>query len=205
MQLDVPVIGILRGVDAAFFGEIMAASFLAGLQAIEITMNTRQADRIVSDYRHSVPQGKLLGMGTVRNLEEARKAHAAGAMFLVTPNCDEGVIEYARGRDIPIIAGALTPTEAYAAWRAGADMVKIFPCGVLGPRYIRDLLGPFENMPLMAVGGITPANVRDYFKAGARAVGASQALFGREALAERDLKALAENVDAFIKGCPKNE
>ena len=133
MQLDVPVIGILRGVDAAFFGEIMAASFLAGLQAIEITMNTRQADRIVSDYRHSVPQGKLLGMGTVRNLEEARKAHAAGAMFLVTPNCDEGVIEYARGRDIPIIAGALTPTEAYAAWRAGADGPRCRSCSTSCP------------------------------------------------------------------------
>ena len=167
-------------------------------------MNTRHADRIVSEYRHQVPEGKLLGMGTVRNLEEARKAHGAGAMFLVSPNCDEGVIEYARGQDIPIIAGAFTPTEAYAAWSAGANMVKIFPCGVMGSRYIQALLGPFEKMPLMAVGGITAANVRDYFEAGVRAVGVSQALFGREALATRDMNALAENVGAFLDGCPKN-
>jgi len=121
MQLDVPVIGILRGVEAAFFGEIMTASFSAGLQAIEVTMNTRQADRIVSEYRHQVPQGRLLGMGTIRNVAEAEKAIAAGAMFLVSPNCDDKVIDYARAKDIPIIAGAFTPTEAYTAWSAGAD------------------------------------------------------------------------------------
>jgi len=204
MQLDIPVIGILRGVDASQFGEIMAASFSAGLQAIEVTMNTKQAEGIVSEARHQVPPGKLLGMGTIRNLEEAKRAQAAGAMFFVSPNCDEAVIDFARAQGLAIIAGAFTPTEAYAAWSAGANMVKIFPCGVLGPRYIHDLLGPFEKMPLMAVGGITASNVREYFEAGVRAVGVSQALFGREALAASDMKALAGNVKAFISGCPGN-
>jgi 2-dehydro-3-deoxyphosphogluconate aldolase/(4S)-4-hydroxy-2-oxoglutarate aldolase len=142
MDLDVPVIGILRGIDRGFFPDVMAASFAAGLQALEITMNTDGVADIVSRCRPEVPEGKLLGVGTVRNPAEARIAIEAGAMFLVTPNTDTRVIEYAAARDIPVIAGAFTPTEVYNAWAAGAAMVKIFPCGVVGPGYIRELRGP---------------------------------------------------------------
>lgn len=205
MKLDIPVIGILRGIDPDFFGEVMAAAFANGLQAIEVTFNTVGAERMISRYRAAVPAGKLLGMGTVRDLEEARKAADAGAMFLVTPNLDPHVIEFANRQDIPIIAGALTPTEVYAAWRAGADMVKVFPCGALGgPRYIRELRGPFDHIPLAAVGGVTLDNLAEYFAAGARAVGVSTSLFGREALRNRDMDRIGEHVKKFIEQCPAN-
>lgn len=202
MQLDVPVIGILRGVESDFFGEIMQISFAAGLQAIEVTMNTDKAEQIVSAYRAAIPEGKLLGMGTIRNLDEARKAIDAGAMFLVTPNLDTEVIEYANAEEVPIVAGALTPTEAYTAWSAGADMVKIFPCKALGgAQYIRDLLGPFDNIPLAAVGGVNIHNLEEYFEAGAAAVGVGSSLFGGKALREKDLANLAINVEKFIARC----
>ena len=201
MQLDVPVIGILRGVEASLFFEIMQTSFAQGLQAIEVTMNTPRAEQIVAAYRSHVPPGKLLGMGTIRTLEEAEKAIAAGAMFLVSPNLDREVIEYARTEDVPIVTGAFTPTEAYAAWSAGADMVKIFPCSALGPTYIRDLLGPFEQLPLVAVGGVTIDNVGEYLEAGARAVGVSTSLFGRDAVKKQDMTELALNVKNFIEKC----
>lgn len=203
MQLDVPVIGILRGVDSAFFRRVMDTSFEAGLQAIEVTMNTEGAQQIVSLHKSAVPAGKLLGMGTVRNLEEAKKAVEAGAMFLVTPNTDTGVIEYARSCSVPVIAGALTPTEVYTAWSAGAEMVKVFPCGPFGPRYIRELRGPYEQIPLVAVGGVTLDNIKEYFASGAGAVGASTSLFGREALKERNFDKIAENVKKFISLCPE--
>ena len=132
MKLEVPVIGILRGVEGDFFGEVMQISFAAGLTALEVTMNTPGAEEIVREYRSAVPDGKLLGMGTIRNLEEARRGVAAGAMFLVTPNLDLKVIEYAREEGIPIVIGALTPTEVYTAWAAGADLIKVFPCGAMG-------------------------------------------------------------------------
>jgi len=119
-------------------------------------------------------------------------------MFLVTPNTDTRVIEYARANAVPVIAGALTPTEVYAAWSAGADLVKVFPCGALGPSYIRELLGPFDAIPLVAVGGVDLDNVREYFAAGARAVAATTALFGKSALEDRDLDAIARNVARFI-------
>lgn len=202
MELSVPVIGILRGVEASFFGGLLETAFASGLTALEVTMNTAGAEGMVADNRARVPPGKLLGMGTVRNLEEARRAVEAGAMFLVSPNLDPLVIGYARAQNIPIVAGALSPTEVYAAWQAGAAMVKVFPCGAMGPNYIRELRGPFEQIPLVAVGGVTLANVRDYFAAGAKAVGVGTSLFGHHALSEKNLKTLAENVKNFLAHCP---
>lgn len=202
MKLTVPVIGILRGVEEALFPDLMTAAFDAGLQAMEVTMNTPGAERIVGRNLPRVPEGKYLGIGTVRTIDEAKRAVDAGAMFIVTPNTDSAVIEYARASNVPVIAGAFSPTEVYTAWQSGAEMVKIFPCGFLGPSYIRELRGPFDDIDLVAVGGVTPDNLRDYFDAGARAVGASSALFGKTALREKDLEKLSENVRAFIEACP---
>jgi 2-dehydro-3-deoxyphosphogluconate aldolase/(4S)-4-hydroxy-2-oxoglutarate aldolase len=203
LHLTIPVIGILRGVEQGFFGEIMQASFAMGLQAIEVTMNTAGAEQMVAKYRDLVPAGKYLGMGTVRNEDEAERAVTAGAMFLVTPNLDQAVIRFARSQNVPVIVGALTPTEVYNAWSAGADMIKVFPCGALGgARYIRDLRGPLDQVKLVAVGGVTLENAVEYFNAGAAGVGVSSSLFGRQALAERDIDRLAENVEKFLSRCP---
>ncbi|MBT8339170.1 MAG: bifunctional 4-hydroxy-2-oxoglutarate aldolase/2-dehydro-3-deoxy-phosphogluconate aldolase [Desulfatitalea sp.] len=200
MKLDVPVIGILRGVAPDFFGQLMMSAFAAGLQAMEVTFNTLSAIEMVRTHRTRVPAGKWLGMGTIRNLEEARKAVAAGAMFLVTPNVDPSVIRYAVSHGVPVIAGGLTPTEVYAAWSAGATMVKVFPCGgPHGPRYISDLRGPYDQIPLVAVGGITAENVNSYFEAGAAAVGVGATLFGKQALADHSPDAAGEHVRRFLK------
>ena len=202
MELKVPVIGILRGGESDFFGEGMQISFAAGLTAMEVTMNTPGAEEIVREYRSAVPDGKLLGMGTIRNLEEARRGVAAGAMFLVTPNLDLKVIEYAREEGIPIVTGALTPTEVYTAWAAGADLIKVFPCGAMGgAQYLKDLLGPFDQLKLVAVGGVNLANLTEYFAAGATAVGVSTSLFGAKALREKNLDQIGENVKNFIEHC----
>lgn len=204
MKFDPSVIGILRGVEHEFFGELMQLSFVAGLPAIEVTMNTPGATTMVREFRAAVPPGRWLGMGTIRNLEEARQAVEAGAMFLVTPNCDPTVIALANSEQLPIVAGALTPTEVYAAWAAGADMVKVFPCGALGgPQYIRDLRGPFDQIPLAAVGGVTLHNLPEYFSAGATAVGVATSLFGTKALREKNLPELGQNVKNFMDHCRK--
>lgn len=202
MQFNAPAIGILRGVGHEFFGELMQISFVAGLTAIEVTMNTPGAAAMIREFRPAVPSGRWLGMGTIRNLDEAKAAVDAGAMFLVTPNCDPRVIEYAVGEELPVVAGALTPTEVYTAWSAGAAMVKVFPCGALGgPQYIRDLRGPFEQIPLAAVGGVTLQNLPDYFAAGANAVGVATSLFGSKALREKNLEQLGQNVKKFMDHC----
>lgn len=201
MQFNVPVIGILRGVDPSFFREIMATSFASGLQALEVTMNTAGAEGMIAACRSAVPPGCWLGMGTIRTRQEAEKAVAAGSMFLVSPNCDPEVIAYAKAQGVPMIAGALTPTEVYAAWAAGADMVKVFPCSAFGPGYIKELLGPLDHIPLVAVGGVAAHNLADYFAAGVKAVGVSASLFGKEALAQRNLPQIAINVRRFVDQC----
>jgi 2-dehydro-3-deoxyphosphogluconate aldolase/(4S)-4-hydroxy-2-oxoglutarate aldolase len=198
VELNIPIIGILRGIEADFFGPLMAAAFEAGLQAIEVTYNTAHALEMVKEQIPRVPQGKYLGMGTIRNLEEARQAVDAGAMYLVSPNTDIAVIEFAKRRQIPIVAGAFTPTEVYAAWSAGAEMVKVFPCGSMGPGYIRELLGPYDRMPLVAVGGVTADNAASYLQAGARAVGVGTSLFGKEAIARQRPQEITDNVKKFI-------
>jgi 2-dehydro-3-deoxyphosphogluconate aldolase/(4S)-4-hydroxy-2-oxoglutarate aldolase len=202
MQLKVPVIGILRGIGADVFGPLMQASFSAGLEAIEVTMNTPGAEEIVASSINQVVPGKYLGMGTIRNLAEAERAHDAGAMFFVTPNVDLEVIEFGRSKNIPVIAGAMTPTEVYRASGAGAAMVKVFPCRALGgPLYIRELRGPFDHIPLVAVGGVTIENVRDYLLAGATGVVLGLSLFGEQEIAASDWKAVQKNVKKFIQRC----
>jgi 2-dehydro-3-deoxyphosphogluconate aldolase/(4S)-4-hydroxy-2-oxoglutarate aldolase len=203
VELTTPVIGILRGISADFFGPLMEAAFRGGLEAIEVTLNTAQAETMVADQRHRVPEGKLLGMGTVCNLDMAKRAVDAGAMFLVTPNTDEQVIEFAIARNIPIVAGAFTPTEVYTAWASGASLIKVFPCTQVGPQYIRDLLGPFDSAPLVAVGGVTPENVNAYLKAGARAVGVGTSLFGRQAIAQKRPEDIVFNVKSFLENTHK--
>lgn len=202
MQLDVPIIGILRGISAGFFPPLMQAAFGAGLQAIEITMNTDGAEEIVAENRSKVPPGKYLGMGTIRNVTEAERGAAAGAMFFVTPNYNPEVIEFARNVDIPVITGGLTPTEVYNAWQAGASMVKVFPCRALGgPLYIRELLGPFNHIPLVAVGGVSLANLVEYLEAGVRGVGIGVSLFGHQAITDEDAEAVSRNVATFVERC----
>ncbi len=198
MQLDVPIVGIIRGISGEFFPALMSAAFGAGLQALEITMNTPGAPEIVARCRPLVPPGKMLGLGTVRNRQEASQALEAGAMFLVTPNTDPTVITMAVEQRVPVIAGAFSPTEVYTAWSSGASLVKIFPCGAVGPEYIRELRGPFERIPLLAVGGVTQNNLAHYFAAGVAGVGVGASLFGAEALAAQDPAAVAANVGKFI-------
>ena len=202
MQLEVPIIGILRGISAGFFAPLMQAAFGAGLQAIEITMNTEGAEEIVAANRAKVPPGKYLGMGTIRSVTEAERGAEAGAMFFVTPNYNPEVIKFAKRVNIPVIAGGLTPTEVYNAWQAGASMVKIFPCRALGgPQYIRELLGPFDNIPLVAVGGVSLDNLEEYLKAGVSGVGIGAPLFGHQAIVDQDLEAVSKNVATFVERC----
>jgi len=202
MDLEVPVIGILRGIKEDLCRPIMQASFAAGLQAIEITMNTSGAAEMVAVNRDSVPEGRYLGMGTIRNLGEAKKACKAGAMFLVTPNVDPDVIEFAGSKGVPIIAGALTPTEVLRAWSAGASMVKVFPCRALGgPLYIRELLGPYDHIPLVAVGGVKLENAHEYLQAGTTALGVGMSLFGGQAVSEENWDMVQKNVEKFIQHC----
>jgi 2-dehydro-3-deoxyphosphogluconate aldolase / (4S)-4-hydroxy-2-oxoglutarate aldolase len=150
--------------------------FQAGIRLVEITMDTANAVEILRSLQPNVPSDALLGAGTVTDIARAEAALAAGAAFLVTPNLNLDVIRLARTHGVPIMPGAMTPTEIWNAAAAGADYVKVFPASTLGPGFFREIRGPFAHIPLMATGGVNLDNARDFVAFGVDALGVGGAL-----------------------------
>jgi 2-dehydro-3-deoxyphosphogluconate aldolase / (4S)-4-hydroxy-2-oxoglutarate aldolase len=172
---EAPVVGIVRRpkVDAVRCIEHL---FQVGIRLVEITMDTPDAVDILKSLRSRVPSDALLGAGTVTDVARAEAALAAGATFLVTPNLNLEVVRIARAQGVPIMPGAMTPTEIWNAAAAGADYVKVFPASTLGPGFFREIRGPFAEIPLMATGGVNLENARDFMAFGVDALGVGGAL-----------------------------
>jgi 2-dehydro-3-deoxyphosphogluconate aldolase / (4S)-4-hydroxy-2-oxoglutarate aldolase len=145
--------------------------FQHGIRLIEITMDTADAVEVLEYFRSRVPPNCLLGAGTVTDVELAEAALGAGASFIVTPNINLDVIRTVRGHGVSVMPGALTPTEIWTAAKAGADFVKVFPASAVGPRYFRELRGPFAQIPFMASGGVSQENAAEFIKFGVDALG----------------------------------
>jgi 2-dehydro-3-deoxyphosphogluconate aldolase/(4S)-4-hydroxy-2-oxoglutarate aldolase len=142
----------------------------------------------------------LVGAGTVTDAETAKRAADAGAEFVVTPCLVPEVIDAVRNAGVAVLPGGLTPTEIFAAFSAGADMVKVFPAqNVGGAAYLRALRGPFPDIPLVPTGGVTLDNIRAMFDAGAAAVGVGSELISKEALARRDYAAIGALAAKFLE------
>lgn len=142
-----------------------------GLRAVELTLTTPGIlERLAATDVESVAPQAVIGVGTVLTADDANAAMDAGARFLVTPSISEAVATVAANRGIPVVMGAMTPTEVVAAVGLGSAAVKIFPARALGPAYLRDLLGPFPGLSLIPSGGVNAGNAADYLAAGALAV-----------------------------------
>ncbi|MBV8102821.1 MAG: bifunctional 4-hydroxy-2-oxoglutarate aldolase/2-dehydro-3-deoxy-phosphogluconate aldolase [Verrucomicrobia bacterium] len=171
---DAPLVAILRRPRVSI--ELCAGALIeAGVRFIEVTIDSPGAVAFLESAAKKLKQG-LFGAGTVTTPELAEKAIRAGARFLVTPNFNPEVIGVARSNQIPIFSGAMTPTEIFAAYEAGAEVIKVFPAATLGSAYFKELRGPFPKIPLMATGGITVDNAPDFFAAGATALGVGGSL-----------------------------
>lgn len=172
---DAPVVAIVRRpiVDPVRCVEHL---FQAGIRLVEITMDTAGAMDILKSLQSRVPPNALLGAGTVTDIVRAEDALAAGAAFLVTPNLNLEVIRASRAHGVPVMPGAMTPTEIWNAAAAGADYVKVFPASALGPGFFREIRGPFAKIPLMATGGINLENAWDFITFGVDALGVGGAL-----------------------------
>ena len=169
-----PLVAILRRpcVDI----ELCAGALIdAGVRFIEVTIDSPAAVPFLESAAKNFKGGQF-GAGTVTVPELAQKAIRAGARFLVTPNFNPEVISVARSHQVPIFAGAMTPTEIFAAYEAGAEVIKVFPAATLGSAYFKELRGPFPEIPLMATGGVTVSNAPDFFAAGATALGVGSSL-----------------------------
>lgn len=183
-------IAIFRRVPDALTIPMAQALYEGGIRLLEITFDQADPERLAVTCRTIQRlverfDGRLLvGAGTVMSPEEVRSAASAGAAFVLAPNTDPAVIREALARNVEPVPGAFTPTETAAAAEAGASLIKIFPAGILGPSYLRALRAPLNHVHLLAVGGVTAENQRDYLEAGAIGTGVSSGLVD-PALAER--------------------
>jgi|SRR5690242_2978190 len=192
----VPVVRATSPEEARFAAEAVCEG---GIPIVEITMTVPGAVGVIAELVKTMPE-VLVGAGTVLDAEAARKCAGAGAQFLVTPGFDAGTLAAAKELDLPIMAGALTPTEVITAWKSGADFVKVFPCGNLGgPKYIKALKGPLPQVPLVPTGGVNVETAADYIKAGAAALGVGGELIVKEAVQSRKAELIRGLAAQFVE------
>lgn len=193
----VPIVRAPSAEDAMRAAEAIVAG---GIGIAEITMTVPGALKVMEAVAERYGDKVLLGAGTILDAETCRAAMLAGAEFIVTPSLDVRVIEMARRYSKPIFPGALTPTEVVTAWQAGADMVKIFPCGpVGGPKYIKALKGPFPHIDFVPTGGVNLETTPEFIKAGAAAVAVGGELVDVKALREGKLEQITETAKKFVE------
>ena len=182
--------GAIQSVDAIYRG---------GIRAAEITMTVPGAIRALEKVADQFGDKLVLGAGTVLDPETARSCMLAGAEFFVTPSLKASTIEVAKRYSKVICPGALTPTEVVTAWEAGADIVKIFPCGnVGGPKYIKALRGPFPHIEMIPTGGVNLENAGEFLKAGACAVAVGGELVDAKSVKEGRFDVIEERARQYL-------
>jgi 2-dehydro-3-deoxyphosphogluconate aldolase / (4S)-4-hydroxy-2-oxoglutarate aldolase len=195
-----PVVGIIRGISDDAVAGLFGACEKAGLEWLEITLNTVSAlDKIarLSD----LSRGRVvIGAGTVLDRTGLDAALAAGANFIVSPTLDREVVSRCVELGVPVFPGALTPQEVFDAWRAGATMVKVFPAQFFGPAYFGELRGPFDGVPLLACGGVRADNVGAYIGAGANAVAIGGSTFKREWIDQGRFDLVQDEIATIVTG-----
>jgi 2-dehydro-3-deoxyphosphogluconate aldolase/(4S)-4-hydroxy-2-oxoglutarate aldolase len=196
------VVALIRADSSDSLIECARALSAGGLNCIELTMTTPGAIAMCTRVAQELPD-VLLGLGTVLDAATARAGIAAGARFIVTPAVRLDVIAACREAGVPILAGALTPTEICQAWDAGAGVIKIFPAEFFGPAYIKSLKGPFPKIEFLPTGGVTPETVGDFLKAGAFATAAGSALVSAAALKAGDWPAITARARQFVAAANK--
>ncbi|GMA62655.1 bifunctional 4-hydroxy-2-oxoglutarate aldolase/2-dehydro-3-deoxy-phosphogluconate aldolase [Alicyclobacillus fastidiosus] len=193
------VVAVIRKLSPDILEPVVEALVEGGIQALEITMDSSSAAQSMESIRTRYGARVAVGAGTVLSPAQLDSAVEAGAEFLVCPHLDVALVERANQVGVSIIPGVLTPTEVQMARSAGAEVVKIFPAGSVGASYIKDLLGPFSGLKIMATGGITEQNAVEFLQAGVVATGLGSALFPKEDVASRNWEAIRQRAQRVMQ------
>lgn len=174
------------------------ALFRSGIPVAEVTMTVPKACDVIAEMSKTIPD-MVIGAGTVLDTETARRCLDAGARFLTSPGFVPEVVEFALKNDVVVFPGAMTPSEVIAAWEAGSDFVKVFPCDALGGHhYIRTLKVPLPQVKLIASGGVNQQTACDFILAGASALGIGGQLIPEEAISKRKEAQIHELARRFL-------
>lgn len=195
---ELGLLAVLRAPDSDGARRAIDALVEVGVRGIEVTYSTPDAATVIAAVSEDYGEGVVLGAGTVTTAAQASEAAEAGARFLVSPGLDDEVLAAMLATGLTTMAGALTPTEVMRATRLGVDVVKVFPGSLGGPSYLRSLRGPFPGVPFMPTGGVSAANVGDWFAAGAMAVGAGGELASAKDIRDGDFGTVREKGRAFV-------
>ncbi|MEN8584881.1 bifunctional 4-hydroxy-2-oxoglutarate aldolase/2-dehydro-3-deoxy-phosphogluconate aldolase [Arthrobacter sp. KBS0703] len=190
------LVAIVRGTDGTAAAKAALAAMAEGFRYVEIALTTPGALEAIREVRAAAPADCFVGAGTVLTAQDVGRVAEAGGQFMVTPALAESIDESAR-RGIPVLAGALTPSEAYDAMNRGATAVKLFPASIGGPGYLKALRDPFPGIPFIAVGGVGLDEAAGYWEAGAIAVGLGGPLFG-DAGSGGNLAPVRERARSFV-------
>ena len=170
-----------------------------GISTFEITLTVPGAVQLIESLVKRFGARALIGAGTVLTAEQAEACIDAGAQFVVSPGFDAATVELVLRKDVPCMPGALTPTEVITAWKAGVDMVKIFPCSAMGgARYLKALRGPLPQVKMLPTGGVNAENAREYLAAGAAALGIGSELVDATALASGKLGVITARAKQLV-------
>lgn len=194
------VIGVVRAGEAALAYQMGAVLAQAGIRLIEITWDCPEAPAIIPRLQGAYPDC-WVGTGTILNLAAVRAALNVGVDFIFTPHTERELLHTSLAAGVPLVPGALTPTEIVHAYQWGAPAVKVFPVASLGgASYLRQLRSPLRHIPLIPTGGVTRANTREMLAAGAVAVGLSRDLFPEPWFSQRDWPGLRAELGAWLSG-----
>jgi 2-dehydro-3-deoxyphosphogluconate aldolase/(4S)-4-hydroxy-2-oxoglutarate aldolase len=197
--LDIGVIPVVRTSSAESAIRAIEAVYRGGIRAAEITMTVPGAIKALEKLADAFGDRLVLGAGTVLDPETARICMLAGAQFFVTPALNPRTIEMAKRYSKIIMPGALTPTEIVTAWEAGADFVKVFPCGALGgAKYIKALKAPLPHIEMVPTGGVSLENTADFLRAGAAAVAVGAELIDAKTITEGRYEVFEERARKFL-------
>jgi len=192
------IVAVIRLKDPARVRGVVDALAAGGVRALEVTMTVPRAVDLIRELAPTMPDGFLLGAGTVTDAATARAVIDAGAEFIVGPVFRPDVIAACHDRDVPAIPGCFSPTEILAAHEAGADLVKVFPATALGPTFIRDVRAPLPQVKLMPTGGVTIENAGEWIRAGAAAVGVGSALLDNKAIDSGRFEVITANAQRVV-------
>lgn len=198
------IIAIVRGVEPKKLVPLAKALYDGGIRLMEITYS---ADGSVSDKETAAAVGALanefdgrmyIGSGTVLTREQVKRTNDAGGRFIISPNTDAEVIRYTKELGMVSIPGALTPSEAEAANRAGADFVKLFPVTSMGTSYVKAIAAPLSHIKFLAVGGITPENIGEYLDIGVCGFGIGSNIINKEYIAQGNYEKITASAKEYV-------
>ena len=192
------LIVIVRGVAEADLIPLCEALYAGGVRLVEVTFDMKEKVKPADTARYIAALSKafdgrmVIGAGTVVTIEQAKAALAGGARYLISPNTDKEIIDFASAHNLVSIPGAMTPTEIVTAYNFGADFVKIFPSDSLGLGYIKAVRAPLSHIPMLAVGGVNENNIADFLSVGISGVGVGSNIVKRDLIEKKDFGGITE-------------